>query len=122
MKGPWHYKEAERLGQLATDKSDRLANKGAMVANQAEVEQRTISQLIALAQVHATLAVAASTTTHAFFDVELPVEWAQAFANGVAEAEIVETPQGRMRQDYKRNRAQGRDQVESAARAMLGLT
>lgn len=38
------------------------------------------------------------------------------------EAEIFDGQQGSMQRDYQRNRAQGRDQVESAARAIMGLT
>ncbi|GAA0738475.1 hypothetical protein Drose_04515 [Dactylosporangium roseum] len=58
--GPWHYREAERLAQLAKDKSAALLGV-TMSAAQADLEQGQISQTIALAHVHATLADVAAT-------------------------------------------------------------
>lgn len=60
MNGPAHYREAERLIQLAKDKSAALTGRS-MSPPQATVELGQIDQTIVLAQVHATLALAAAT-------------------------------------------------------------
>lgn len=79
MKGAWHYTEAERLLTEATEALD------------ASPEDE--SPLLQRALVHATLAAAAANTVCAFLDDDDPAAWAQAFGNGVLEAEIVETPE-----------------------------
>lgn len=138
MKGPWHYTEAERLLVAASETLE-------------ESPDETVGALLQRALVHATLAAAAASTVHAFFDDDEPELWAQAFndddgpddaivetpeqsaaivdtnlsrmgATLGGEAEIFDGQQGDLQQAYVRNRAEGRDPVESAARAIVGLT
>lgn len=58
MNGPEHYREAERLAELAKATSAALKGR-TMSAAQATIDQAIVSQTIALANVHATLALAA---------------------------------------------------------------
>lgn len=61
MTGPEHYREAERLLEMAITENDKVATNGPISEGHALAKNSAIAVVIQSAQVHATLALAAAT-------------------------------------------------------------